>query len=176
MLPDDPARAHPDSEVVAHLDALSELVASEIVATLTVVFGAVRARAPFGLRGMWGSLADGLGGGAALDAVNRGIDVSETWREAMQLLDAIAARTPLMRVRPRLRELEWSGGVSGVVVRGTCCLYDKTHDAPDPRGEGYCTSCPLRDPDDQLDRWRDWLEATYGQAAIDTTGRPRSLI
>ena len=59
---------------------------------------------------------------------------------------------------PALVTVPWSGGVAHEVRRGTCCLWYQTQEAPDPRGEGYCSSCPRRDADDQRQRWARWLD------------------
>jgi hypothetical protein len=116
-------------------------LADELVALLTPVFAAVRARLPYGLAGMWGSVADGLA-------------------EHPALVDAVAARVPRLRARPRFQTVRWSGGHHRAVVRGTCCLWYKVFPGdPDPAGEGYCTSCPHRTDDSRAAAIAGWLEA-----------------
>ena len=116
-------------------------LADELVALLTPVFAAVRARLPYGLAGMWGAVADGLA-------------------EHPALVDALAARVPRLRSRPRFQTVLWSGGEHRAVVRGTCCLWHKVFPGdPDPDGEGYCTSCPHRTDNSRAATIAGWLEA-----------------
>jgi hypothetical protein len=116
-------------------------LADELVALLTPVFAAVRARLPYGLSGMWGAMADGLA-------------------EHPALVDAVAARVPRLRARPRFQTVTWSGGTHRATVRGTCCLWYKVFPGdPDPAGEGYCVSCPYRTGDSRAAMIAGWLEA-----------------
>ncbi len=121
--------------------------ADAMVGLLEPVFAAVRARLPYGLSGMWGSLADCLAAGD--DASDDG------------LVDALAARVPRLRARPRHQLVAWSGGVHRTTVRGTCCLWYKVYEGgdPDPAGEGYCVACPLRTDESRAERMAAWLEA-----------------
>jgi ferric iron reductase protein FhuF len=145
----------PDDDVAQ----LRAQVADELVALLTPIYAVMRAWAPYGSFGMWGSLADGLASGAMQRAKEDGRDGLAAWQEANLLIDALAARVPKLRVRPVLQRVPWSGGVSHQSVRGTCCLYYKVSGQPrDPFGESYCTSCPLRDEGDRCRRWATWLD------------------
>lgn len=164
VLPDDPAAADRDAEVLADVEALHEAVAREVVAALTPLFEAVRRRASYGVRGMWGLLADEVAGGAVWQANRRGADTREAWAEANLFLDAIARRAPL-KVRPRFIAVNWSRGVTYVTSRGTCCLFYKTQLDPDPCGEGYCGTCPLREPDSLLEALREYLEHDASEGA-----------
>jgi hypothetical protein len=116
--------------------------ADELVALLAPVFAAIRSRVPYGLAGMWGSVADALEAGDPA------------------LVDALAARVPRLRARPRFQPVHWSGGVHRTLVRGTCCLWYKVYEGEaDPAGEGYCTSCPHRSDGSRATRMAAWLEA-----------------
>jgi hypothetical protein len=130
---------------------------------MSPLFAAARRAAPFGTRGMWGALADGLATGALQRARQTGRDGEAAWREVELLIDAIAARVPKLRVRPAVSEVEWSGGLARFAVRGTCCLYFKVAgDDAASVGESYCANCPLRDDDDRRRRWAAWLDEQAG--------------
>ncbi len=141
---DDPESGHPDATVVdgtgllaAHGDALA--------ARLTPVLDAIRALAPFGRRGLWGTAADEVAGAALWAARAGASDLDAAWRTAVAVTDALAARAPWIRTRPRPFSVDVDQGRSLFPVKGTCCLYYKTQpQPPDPR-DGYCTTCPLRD-------------------------------
>lgn len=151
----------PELRVVADDDVapLRELVAAELAALLAPIFDVVHAWAPYGRSGMWGSLADGIAADALLRARDLGRDGQATWQEVGRLIDALAARVPQLRVRPVLCDVPWSGGITYLAVRGTCCLYYKVSGEPrDPHGASYCTSCPLRDDGDRRRRWATWLD------------------
>lgn len=165
MLPGDPDSKHGDAVVVDDLAVLRGSVAGELAATLAMIFGAIRRRARLGQPAMWGGVADGAAFAAVSDAVAQGADPEAALVEAMSLVEAIAARAPLPRVRPSLARIEWSGGVAHETVRGTCCLWYRTQVDPDPSGEGYCDSCPRRDPEDRRRRWA---------LMRDAEGEPRS--
>jgi hypothetical protein len=110
--------AVPADRAVADGDAL----VGDLVASLGPAYGALRRRVPFGLAGMWGTLADVFAGDDAL-------------------VDALGRNVAQLRTRPRLQLVD----ERVVVVRSTCCLWFKVFDGtPDPDGEGYCTTCPHR--------------------------------
>lgn len=52
-------------------------------------------------------------------------------------------------------------------VRGTYCLWYQAHDAAEPckPGEGYCSSCPLRDDESRRVLYADyWMDEARRQA------------
>lgn len=158
VLPDDPDAAHPGTEVVATVASLRARVADDLVPLLERIFAGIRARAPFGLRGMWGSLADHVGAIAVALARRSGGGHEQQWAAAAALLDAMAERASRVVARPALRLVDWSGGVAPLSVRGTCCLWYKTNPrGPDRGGEDFCTTCPLRHPGDADRRWATFL-------------------
>lgn len=112
---------------------------------------------------MWGSLADGLVGGALLAEQRRpgGGDPDAAWTGVGELLDELASRVPELRARPRRQLIPWSGGVWHQPVRGTCCLHHKTCADPGPSGDGYCSSCPHRSDGSRADRVSRWLERQH---------------
>lgn len=136
------------------------LVAEQIRAVASPIFAAVRARAPYGRSGMWGSLADGLTGGTLYSEQRRpgGGDAGRAWIEVDALIDELAGLVPELRARPRRQLIPWSGGTRHQSVRGTCCLYYKTCSDPDPCGDGYCSSCPHRPDESRAQRISRWLE------------------
>ena len=140
------------------------------VVTLVDVFGplatAVRARAPFGLRGIWGTLADHVAEVAVRRARDRGGDVDEAWRGASALLDELVARQPGARARPRRLVVPTARGPQAVVAKGTCCLIYKAGAPVGDRGAAArrvgrdaCTSCPLRPEPDRARRFAAHLDA-----------------
>jgi hypothetical protein len=154
MLPGDPDAAHPDSVIVSGLADLRIAFIAGTAALARRVFPAVRARAPFGMRGMWGSLADGLGARVVAAAEEGGGDVDAAWADVARLLDLLEAWAPVRPTRPRLDRVDWDAGSKAFTVRGTCCLFFKTVEGPPDRfGDDYCTSCPLRDDEWRRQRW-----------------------
>jgi hypothetical protein len=68
----------------------------------------------------------------------------------------MAARVPLIRPRPPLERVEWSGGTAWMAPKTACCLLYHAYDLPRP--ESYCNNCPLRDGDSRRAKWASWLE------------------
>jgi hypothetical protein len=150
-LPDDPDGDHGDAELVGDRDALRSRFAEQLVALLRPVFGAIRARAPFGLVGMWGEVVDGMHSLALMLAHGAHGDAEEAWASASLLAGHVAALVPQARVRPRPFPVPTPGGPARLFsVRGTCCLWYKAQPG-DPEA-GYCTTCPLRTDDDRRQR------------------------
>jgi hypothetical protein len=160
VLPDDPEAGHPDAVVFSDLTSLQRSVVEDLAQTLAPVFAAVRRQTRHGMPAMWGGVADSIGGVAVADAVAHGEDPRVAFVDALHFVDelAIAERVPMPRVRPTLVDVAWSGGTTPEIVRGTCCLWYRTQPDPDPCGEGFCDSCPRRDPLDQGRRWAASLE------------------
>jgi hypothetical protein len=181
VLPDDPDAGRPGTLVVgpapgppeaeaAGMAALRSVAVDGLLAVFEPVAAAVRARAPFGLRGMWGTLADHLADVALRRARDRGSDGEEAWAIASALIDDLAARQPLLRSRPTRHEVVCSAGSALFATKGTCCLIYKTNmpadrvdrvDRVDRAGRGAaqpwidadaCTSCPLRSEADRTGR------------------------
>lgn len=151
----DPAEVHtgPIDEVLA--------VAGTHVAELTApVVDLLCADLPVGPVAVWGTVADAIGGYALYYARELGLDEVDTWRRCEFLVDAITPRAPSLRHRPHLFPVPWAGGTAHYQVRGTCCLYYRTFDQPDPDGEGYCATCPLRSDDSRTRRLRSHLETS----------------
>lgn len=145
-------------------DDLLDDVAAGMVAIARPWFDAVRALAPYGRFGMWGSLADGVGSAAVQPFRTDAAAARAAWARAQRLLDSIAIREPGLRVRPPLRTISWSGGEACASAQGTCCLYYKVHDPADGP-DAYCTGCPLRPDGEGAARYAAWLEREYGGAA-----------
>jgi hypothetical protein len=141
VLPDDPAAGHPDSVVLPDEDALDDWWASRAAATLTPLFEAVRTRAPFGLRNLWGLAIDDVTATALWLAELAGHDQQAAWARAQRLLDALSPYAPVRFTRSR------PFPVAGRLhqVRGTCCLYYRSKAEPGPPDEIRCDTCPLRD-------------------------------
>lgn len=161
---DHAAAAHPDARPAPSRDALVGRLAAGAVECLTPLFARIRALAPYGRHGMWGAVADGLAAGLMWITRRADGDASEqrmAWAALDSVVEAIAARVPQLRGRPLPVEVGWSAGTTIFCRRSTCCLYYKS---PEARAyapaDRYCSSCPLRDPEDQRRRWASWLEAT----------------
>lgn len=165
LLPDDPGAAGADV-VVADRRGQHDVAADGMCAVFEPLADAVRARAPFGLRGMWGTLADHVAEGALSWAREHGGDREHAWSEAEAVVDAVAARQPLLRVRPRRHRVLSPAGDDLFADKGTCCLIYKVHGAssPMPRriAEAACASCPLRSRPDRHDRFARYLAQRAG--------------
>lgn len=154
----DPAEESPGVEVFDDVDALIAATAAEVAATVGPMFAAVRRLAPFGVRGMWGNLADGFVSDAVWAAQRRGNDTAAAFAAADRFTDAVAAAAGVGIVRPSPLTITWSGGPTVVSRKGTCCLFYKTVPDARPDGDGYCTSCPKAEPDHQHAKLAAWLE------------------
>lgn len=158
VLPGDPDADDPNAEVVEGDGALREVVADELVALAAPIFAAVRQRAPFGMPGMWGNFVDGIAQGALWQGREprlRG-DTRPAYAIAAQVIDALADRVPLIRARPRIDRIDWSGGTVWMAAKTACCLLYHTYDRPP--AEVYCANCPLRGDDSRRAMWSAWLE------------------
>jgi hypothetical protein len=151
-LPGDPAAGSGDATVVGDVARLVDHAADTLVATFTPVFAAVRQASPYGLSGLWGSLADHVA--TMLWALReRGAapaELGRAWALVEQLVDALQRREPRLRARSRLFRFD-SGGTAPPVelpMRGTCCLYYQAPESQVDGGDGLCTTCPRR-PDDE---------------------------
>jgi hypothetical protein len=158
VLPGDPDAGRASTTVVADRAALHAHLAGGLVATFAGVAAAIRARAPFGLAGIWGTLADHLADVALRHARERSGDADGAWADATAVVDALAAHPEVrLRARPARHDIAPPAGPAAFVTRGTCCLLYKSHE-PGP-GEpdtartridaAACTSCPLRPFDDR---------------------------
>lgn len=172
VLAGDPVAGEPGTVELSDLAELRTWWAVRTAAAVTPLLDAVRARLGFGRRGLWGSVADAVARASLTMARVNGVDPATSWHDAAALVDALAQVAPVPLVRPTPFMVEWSGGTSCLAVRGTCCLYFRTVADPDPRGEGFCTSCPFMDDDHRHRRWSDWLEEEAAvHAAATTSGR-----
>jgi hypothetical protein len=162
VLAGDAASADRHSVVLPDEAALDRWWAQRVAATLTPLLAAVRARAPFGLRGLWGAVSDEVTGTAIWIAQLAGEDPHPAWRRAQRLLDALAARAPVALTRAQPFPVAYPGGRRLFQVRGTCCLYYRSAAAADdgPAGDRYCNTCPLRRDDSRQRRLRDYLITT----------------
>lgn len=161
LLADDPDATQPGAVVVDSVDALVDGALDGLVAVFGPLCEAVRARAPFGRSGMWGTLADHLAEVAVRRARERRGDVEAAWSAADRLVSGLAARVPRLRARPRRQVVAGRSGPRTFVAKGTCCLIYKAagaapagaRSARNPIASAACTSCPLRDPDDRAARF-----------------------
>lgn len=164
VLPGDPAAADPHSVVVADEDALHDWWAARAVATLTPLLDAVRERAPFSLRNLWGSVSDEATGTAIWVGQLAGLAEDEAWRRARRLLDALARHAPIPFARSRPFPVAYPGGRRLFQVRGTCCLYYRSAAESRPPAEAYCSTCRLRDDDSRERLLRDHLIASHAES------------
>jgi hypothetical protein len=164
-------RSDPDVEragvrVVADEAALRSVAVEGMLAVFGPLAEAVRERAPFGLRGMWGTLADHLSDVSLRRARDRKSDREAAWQLASALIDELAERQPLLRARPSRHLVTHEDRSALFSTKGTCCLIYKTNmPVVEGRGGGRgerdttpciaadaCTSCPLRSLDDRESR------------------------
>jgi hypothetical protein len=172
VLPDDPDAGRPGTTVVPDGDALRSAAVDSLVAVYEPLTAAVRPRAPFGLRGMWGTLADHVAEGALARARDRGDDGERAWAAADAVIDALAARVPLLRVRPRPERVVAGERRGLYATKGTCCLIYKAEPL-DPAlpaqvaaarrlAAAACISCPLRSDEDRRERYARHLAPAGG--------------
>jgi len=152
VLADDPDAERPDTTVVDGTAALVTGVADDLVATLAPIFDRVRAVAPFGRSGMWGSTVDEVGVVATRLAREGAVDSEEAWAVADHLIDAVAAQVPRLRSRPRRVDVTIASGTVPFSRRGTCCLFYKLAATGPARRAAYCATCPLLSDDEQRAR------------------------
>jgi hypothetical protein len=136
----DPEATHEDADIVADLSELFRRLAHSVVACLEPVLAEIRRKAPFGLRGLWGFVADEAASAELAVAPDR----DPTY--APGFVDAAAALTPHLRSRPTLYTIDRPDGTHRFSIRSVCCLWYKTPNAQDraANGEfGYCWTCPL---------------------------------
>jgi hypothetical protein len=135
------------------------------------LFATVRSFAPYGVRGMWGAIADSLGSSAATAAFRAGRPARPAFDEAMRIVDGLVAAGAGRITRPTPDVVRYTTGTTTVVHKGTCCLWYKTTDVGAPIGERYCLSCPLQPGADEHERWVAWLDELAAVRAGDTVGR-----
>jgi hypothetical protein len=160
VLPDDPDAGRTGTVVVPDAGGLHATAADGLAATFVGVAAAVRARAPFGLAGIWGTLADHVADVALRWARDTGADADRAWSEAVELVDELARRPEVhLRAHPARQDVTCGAGIGSFVTRGTCCLIYKIHEpapgepdgAHDRIAAAACTSCPLRPFEDRRD-------------------------
>lgn len=174
VLPGDSDGGRPSTHVLAGARELLDLAAGLLVAHFEPLTAAVRARAPYGLRGMWGALADHVAEAALRHAPPTSAPgaapahATPAWATAQALIARIAHRQPLLRGRPRTHRVASPSGPALYIEKGTCCLVYKAHRPPAASAGGArpagrtlidaaaCDVCPLRAPVDRHDRLAAW--------------------
>lgn len=157
VLPGDPHAGQTGVVVASGRGALLDGVA-ERLSGLGAVFAALRAACPIGPVALWGAVADAVASRALWLARLSDGDRQAAWETAEAVTDRLAAAQPRLRARPRPFPVPWSGGEELFQVRGTCCLWYRTVATPDPDGDGYCNTCPLRTDTSRTGRLRAHLE------------------
>ena len=165
VLPDDPDAAHPDVRIVADLDVLRRSIARDAVAVLMPLFAAVRRLAPFGIRGMWGNLADSVASNTVSSAFRHAEPTTPAFEAAMALVDELVVAGAGAITRPSPEPVGYSRGTTTVVHKGTCCLWYKVAGTDAPAGERYCLSCPKQPESGQRARWVAWLDEVAAERA-----------
>jgi hypothetical protein len=163
------ARRHPDgwfdglavhpwtlTDPVDPLDALADGL-HELTGPLVAELAA---RLPVGVVAIWGAVADSLAVHTLHAARAMGRDADRAWDDTSRVLDGVERRLGARLVRPRPLLVPCDGGTARWCTRGTCCRYHRTCLAPDVRGEGYCSTCPLRDESSAVERIAAYLETT----------------
>jgi hypothetical protein len=160
VLPDDVDAGAPGTVTVRDVPSLLAAAAETLVEVFRPVTRAVRARAPYGLRGMWGTLADHLAEAALRRAAPRPGDQEAAWALADALVEHVADHQPLLCGRPRPQWVTGAAGTSLFAAKGTCCLIYKAHRPRPGQGlgsralieAGACATCPLLTAGDRRDR------------------------
>jgi hypothetical protein len=165
VLPGDPAAGDPRSVLVGDEAALHEWWAARAAASLAPLLAAVRARAPFGLRRLWGGVADEVAGTAIWIAQLAGRDAGEAWGLGRRMVDALARHAPVGLARGRPFDVGYPGGRRLFQVRGTCCLSYRSATETGPPAEAFCSTCPLRDDDSRRRHLRDHLLEAHAEPA-----------
>jgi len=155
VLADDPMVGRAGTIAVDDRAQLTHLTVERLAAVLGPLFASVRARAPYGVRGMWGAVADSIAADATWRAHVECADVAQAWNDAQPVIHALAAVVPV--TRPTLARVDRAGHVAHLTIRGTCCLYYKSVDHPDGAPVEYCTSCPLGTDEERRRRQEEWL-------------------
>ena len=164
---DDPAAGQRGVRVLATTAEVRDATATQVATLGAEVLAGLRSVRPIGAPAFWGSLADAIAGSLVFDVEADGGDVEATFRDVRSFMDAVGRVVAIGRARPELVPVAWSGGLAHEVRRGTCCLWYRTQVDPDPAGEGYCGTCPRRDPEDQCSRWVRSREETAAVPAAD---------
>lgn len=159
VLRGDAAARHPSAHPVPDGVALRDAFVDDVVAVLGPLLDDLRPLVPYGRAGLWGAVADEMTAAVLHAARIADRDQGSAWDETTALCDALAARVRWLRARPRPVPVTWAGGESICAVRGTCCLYFKTHVGPD--ADRYCTTCPHRDDTSRAARWRRQVEPQH---------------
>jgi hypothetical protein len=157
LLPADARAQDGHSVVVPDEEALLAWWASRAGASLTPLLAAVRARAPFGLRALWGAVADEITGVALWVGQLAGQKPSDVWAKGERMVDALAPRAPVSL--PRARAFPVAAPHTGrwFQVRATCCLWYRSATESGPVKDRYCSTCPLRDDSSRTRILRDYL-------------------
>jgi len=159
VLSDDAAARESGTVVLPDPRALRNWWAEHLSASVAPLLDAVRERLPYGRRGLWGAVADRVGGAALTVARSVGRPGAVVWAEVVELLDALAVHAPVGLNRPDPFPVTApSGREAWFQVKGTCCLYYLTVEAPDPCGDGYCSTCPFTDPRHRYRQLAAWLD------------------
>lgn len=150
----DPAAGTPGVTVVPDNAALSDALHDEIVAHMTPLIAAFRARTPLGARAQWLEVADRLG-----SALHHAGEVSGTEEAAVAEAEALVHRpgSPLNSPRSRFATYEHLGKRRTVKLRGTCCLSYRI------AGHACCMPCPLIDEAERAERARAWIAEELAQ-------------
>ena len=155
VLPGDRAAGRDDVEVVPGIAELTTIAVRHLVSLVGPLFAEVRARAPYGLRGMWGTLADSMASDLTWAAHVDGRDVVAAWRSVQPALHCLAAAAPRSLTRPTFERVEVDGAIAHLTVRGTCCLYYQSQHTDAPID--YCSSCPMGSEATRRARRQEWL-------------------
>lgn len=157
VLPGDLTAASTGVRVLRDRSALLDAMAQRLTG-IGAVFATVCAALPVGGAALWGGLADSIGGRSLWLARLCDLDRRQAWADAQTIMDRIATAGPQLRQRPAPFPVRFSGGEEWFSTRSTCCLYYRTVESPDPDGEGYCGTCPLRTDTSRTRRLRAHLD------------------
>jgi hypothetical protein len=163
VLAADRAVGRPDVEVVDSVEELRAIAVVHLASLVDPLFAAIRQRAPYGLRGMWGALADSFTSDLTWVAHVERRDVVDAWASAQPVLDELSvAIAPRALTKPTFERVELDGGAGHLTIRGTCCLFYQSQLDDEPAD--YCTSCPMGSDETRLLRRLAWLQRDLAAA------------
>lgn len=141
----------PGTSTVPDQPAVLGSVADQYHALLDPVLASIRAAAPYGSRGLWGSAFDMIGGASTLVARVAGLPRWDAWRAADTVLDRLSDLVPARCPRPRPFPVPGPTGTELLAVKGTCCLRFREYERRDDPA-AWCRGCPFIDDEARMDR------------------------
>ena len=165
-LPGDPVGRAQGGVVVPDMEALLDVAAGVLLEQFDPPAHAIRAQVAYGMRGMWGNLADLVAETVMAEALVARTGWPEAgpageraaWAIADGLVVRLGRRQSTLRSRPEPLPVAHGRHARVVVAKGACCIvYKSASPLPMATAEAAreridataCTTCPLRHKDDR---------------------------